>query len=160
LGLVGARPVEQKRGADRGVDGRLYFHDESDSAKAKTKQIITSVKAGHISVKDVRDLRGVLDREKAQIGVLISMERPTRPMLTEAASGGFYKSPWGSRHPVLQIITIKELLDGKGIDYPHSEGVNITFKKAPKVKNAETVSQMHLSDEDERQRNSKSLKKK
>jgi hypothetical protein len=51
-------------------------------------------------------------------------------------------------------------LDGKGIDYPHSEGVNITFKKAPRVKNAETVSQMHLSDEDERQRNSKSSKKK
>ena len=160
LGLVGARPVEQKRGADRGVDGRLYFHDESDSAKAKTKQIIISVKAGHISVKDVRDLHGVVEREKAQIGVLISMERPTRPMLTEAASGGFYKSPWGSRHSVLQVLTIKELLDGKGIDCPHSEGVNITFKKAPRVKNAETVSQMHFSDEDERQRGSKSAKKK
>jgi len=160
LGLVGARPVEQKKGADRGIDGRLYFHDEADRTTERTKQIIVSVKAGHVSVKDMRDLRGVVEREKAQIGVLISMERPTRPMLTEAASGGFYKSPWGSRHSVLQVLTIKELLDGKGIDYPYSEGVNITFKKAPRVKNAETVSQMHLSDEDERQRNSKSVKKK
>ena len=28
LGLVGARPVEQKKGADKGIDGRIYFHDE------------------------------------------------------------------------------------------------------------------------------------
>ena len=46
----------------------------------------------------VRDLRGVVDREKAEIGVLITLEDATRPMLTEAASADFYKSPWGS-HP-------------------------------------------------------------
>jgi DNA modification methylase len=160
MGLVGARPVEQKKGADKGIDGRLYFHDESDNAKSETKQIIISVKAGHVGVKDVRDLRGVIEREKAQISVLISMERPTGPMQTEAASGGFYKSPWGSRHPILQILTIEELLDGKEIDYPHSEGVNVTFKKALKAKNTETVPQMHLSDEEERQRNSKSFENK
>ena len=81
------------------------------------------------------DLRGAIDRGKCrEVGVLISMEDPTRPMRTEAASAGFYKSPWGSNHPVLQILTIKELLDGKGVDYPHSEGVNVTFKKAPKAK--------------------------
>lgn len=37
LGLVGARTSEQKKGADQGVDGRLYFHDERAGA---TKQII------------------------------------------------------------------------------------------------------------------------
>jgi hypothetical protein len=46
LGLVGARPVEKKKGADRGIDGRLYFHDEPDSPETKTKQIIFSVKSG------------------------------------------------------------------------------------------------------------------
>ena len=76
----------------------------------------------------------IIRREKAQIGVLISMEKPTKPMRTEAASAGFYKSPWGTSHPVLQILTIKELLDGKVVDYPHFEGVNVTFKKAPKAK--------------------------
>jgi len=134
LGLVGARPVEQRKGADKGIDGRLYFHDEADTTKAKTKQIIISVKSGHVSVAHVRDLRGVVEREKAQIGVLISMEEPTKPMLTEAATAGFYKSPWGTSHPVFQILTIKDLLGGKEIDYPHSEGVNITFNKAPKAK--------------------------
>jgi SAM-dependent methyltransferase len=57
LGLVGARPIEEKKGADRGIDGRLYFHDEADSKKGRTKQIILSVKSGKVSVKDVRDLR-------------------------------------------------------------------------------------------------------
>jgi site-specific DNA-methyltransferase (adenine-specific) len=135
LGLVGARPVEQKKGADKGIDGRLYFHDESDSSKTKTKQIIFSVKAGHVTVSHVRDLRGVLDREKAQIGVLITMEEPTKPMRAEAASAGFYKSPW-DKHPVLQILTIEELLNGKRIDCPPLGQVNVTFKKAPKAKDA------------------------
>ena len=44
LGLAAARPTEQKKGADRGIDGRLYFHDEGRNGK--TKQIIFSVKSG------------------------------------------------------------------------------------------------------------------
>ena len=88
----------EKKGADKGIDGRLYFHDEADTKKRKTKQIILSVKSGKVGVRDMRDLRGVVDREEAQIGVLICMEKPTRNMRREAASAGAYKSPWGS-HP-------------------------------------------------------------
>jgi site-specific DNA-methyltransferase (adenine-specific) len=131
LGLVGARPVEQKKGSDRGIDGRLYFHD--DPASGKTKQIILSVKAGHTNVAHVRDLRGVIEREKAEIGVLISMEEPTKPMRTEAAGAGFYDSPWGKRFPRLQVLTVGELLEGGGIEYPPPSQVNVTFKKAPKI---------------------------
>jgi DNA modification methylase len=130
LGQVGARPVEGKKGADKGIDGRLYFHDDP---KGKTRQIILSVKAGEtVTVAHVRDLRGVVDREKAEIGALICMADPTRPMRTEAASAGFYNSPWGKKYPRLQIITIEELLAGKEIDYPPT-GANVTFDKAPKV---------------------------
>lgn len=134
LGLVGARPVEQKKGADKGIDGRLYFHDEVDNARGKTKQIVISVKSGKVGVKDVRDLRGVVERENAQVGVLVSMLKATKAMRTEAASAGFYKSPWG-KHPVMQILTVEELLKGKKINYPDVPGVNVTFKKAPKSKN-------------------------
>lgn len=126
LGLVGARPVEQKKGADKGIDGRLYFHDEPKS----TKQVIFSVKAGGLHANYVRDLRGVIEREKAQIGVLISLEEPTKPMRSEAASAGFYKAPWGKDYPRLQLLTIAEILSGKGVDFPRE---NITFKKAPKT---------------------------
>jgi DNA modification methylase len=113
LGLVGARPVEEKKGADKGVDGRIYFH----TGEKKTRQIVLSVKAGHVSVSHLRDLRGVLEREQADIGVLISLEEPTAPMRKEAASAGFYTSPWG-KHPRLQLLTVDELLTGKGIDRP------------------------------------------
>jgi len=129
LGLVGARRAEQKKGADHGIDGHLFFHDEGGTGK--TKQILLSVKAGHVNVSQLRDLRGVIDREKAEIGVLLCLEDVTKPMRIEAASAGFYKSPWGN-HPRLQILTIAELFEGKGIDYPHSAG-NLTFKRAPKA---------------------------
>jgi DNA modification methylase len=132
LGLVGARPVEQKKGADKGIDGRLYFHDDADS---KTKQVILSVKAGHTSAPHVRDLRGVLDREKAEIGVLITMQEPTSAMRSEAAGAGFYTSQvWGKSYARLQILTVADLLSGKRIDMPPLHQVSVTFKKSPKAK--------------------------
>jgi hypothetical protein len=132
LGLVGARPVEQKKGSDKGIDGRLYFHDENEGGK--TKQVILSVKAGHTNVAHVRDLRGVVEREKAEIGVLITMQEPTSPMRKEAASGGFYDSPWGKRYPRLQVLPVAELLAGKGIAMPPIRQVSRTFKKAPRAR--------------------------
>ena len=131
LGLVGARPVEQKKGADHGIDGRLYFHDESKMIK--TKQVIFSVKSGKTSVAHLRDLNGVLERERAELGVLITLKEPTQPMRVEAAEAGWYESPWGTRHPRLQILTISELLEHKEINLPPSK-VNVTFKKADKIK--------------------------
>ena len=129
LGLVKARPADEKKGADRGIDGRLYFHDEGPGGK--TKQIIFSVKAGHVTVSHIRDLVGVIHREKAQIGVFLSLEPPTSPMRKEAASAGFYKSPWG-KHPRIQLLTIEDLLGGKTVDYPQI--ADVTFKKAQRVR--------------------------
>jgi hypothetical protein len=128
LGMVGARPVEQKKGADKGVDGRLYFHDDREGGR--TKQVVLSVKSGSVRVGDVRDLRGVMEREKAEIGVLISLHEPTKAMRAEAADAGFYDSPWGMRHRRLQILTVAELLGGKTIDCPPTAQVNVTFKRA------------------------------
>ena len=128
LGLVKARPADEKKGADRGIDGRRYFHDEKGG---KTKQIIFSVKAGHVTVSHIRDLVGVISREKAEIGAFLSLEPPTSPMRREAASAGFYKSPWG-KHPRIQLLTIEDLLGGKSIDYP--QATDVTFKKAQRVR--------------------------
>lgn len=127
LGLVGARPVEEKKGADKGIDGRIYFH----VGDGQTRQIILSVKAGHITVSQLRDLRGVLDREKADMGVLISLEEPTGSMRKEAANAGFYTSPWG-KHARLQLVTVEDLLTGKTIDRPPIQ-TSLTFKRAPKA---------------------------
>ena len=134
LGQVGARPVDQKKGADRGIDGRLYFH-EDDSGQSK--QIIFSVKAGGVTVSQVRDLRGVIEREKAEIGVFICFEEPTRPMLREAAEAGLYRSASIDRtaYPRLQILTIQQILDGKQPEYPLHRR-DATFKKAPRSRPA------------------------
>lgn len=136
LGLVGARPTEQKKGADKGIDGRIYFFDKI-SKKGKPNQIIISVKAGKVGVSHVRDLRGVIERENATIGVLISMNPPTSPMIIEAASASFYTSLelGGKKYPKIQLLTISDILAGKNIEYPSFgklEG-NATFKKAPKA---------------------------
>lgn len=144
LGLVGARPTDPKRGADKGIDGRLYFHDEGPTT-GKTKQVIISVKAGKVQVSHVRDLVGVIQREKAEIGVLISMQPPTSAMRQEAAAAGFYKSPGGTSHPRIQLLTIEEILNGKRIDLPPAGwSENRTFKKAPKREKAREDPQRQL----------------
>ena len=140
LGMVEARPAKQRKGADQGIDGQKNFHDEGRGGK--TKKIIFSVKAGHVTVSQIRDLVGVINREKAQIGVFLSLNPPTAPMRREAASAGFYKSPWGKNCPRIQLLTLEELLGGKGVDYPHA--ADVTFKRAKRIKSGPSEKQNHL----------------
>jgi site-specific DNA-methyltransferase (adenine-specific) len=130
LGLCGAKTTgEVKKGADRGIDGRIYFHEARSS---DSKQIIFSVKGGrNVGVTEVRDLLGVLQRERADIGVYISFAEPTKPMVREAAEAGFYTSQDGSKYPRVQLLTIKGLLSGtQRLERPlHVQ--DVTFKKAP-----------------------------
>ena len=136
LGLCGARPTEGiKKGADRGIDGRLFFHDDRSG---DSKQIIFSVKGGmNVGVSEVRDLIGVLQREKAEIGVYISFAEPTKPMRKEAAEAGFYISADGSQYPRLQLLTIHGLLEGtQRLERPlHVR--DVTFRKAPRARTAQ-----------------------
>jgi hypothetical protein len=89
--------------------------------------VLISVKAGRLHLSHVRDLRGVVEREKAEIGLLISMNEPTRQMRAEAATAGFYRSgsegagTWG-RHAKIQLLTVGELLAGARIDMPPRSG--------------------------------------
>lgn len=131
LGLVRARPIEEKKGADKGIDGRRYLAD----ARGITQTVVISVKGGHVTVSQIRDLRGVVQRENAAIGVFICLEEPTAPMRAEAASAGFYDAQnlGNTKHPRLQILTIADLLNGKKIDLPLQQDLP-SFKQAPKVK--------------------------
>jgi len=115
LSLIGARPYgDKKRGADTGIDGYVYFMDE----KEKIKKAIVQVKSGGVSVNQIRDLWGVIGRERAEMGIFITLEPPSKPMETEAISQGFYRSPLGKDYPKMQILTIDELLKGKKPDIP------------------------------------------
>jgi len=107
LSLIGAQPGNlSKKGADKGIDGNLYF-----GAKHEGRAIV-SVKAGdNVGVAMIRDLRGVMEREGAQIGVFLTLTEPSRPMITEAAGAGQFTLP-GLDAPVprLQIVTIEQAL--------------------------------------------------
>lgn len=129
LGLVGARPAqsEQKRGGDKGIDGYIYFHDEPQ----KVKKIIIQVKSGAVNPGYIRDLKGTVERDKADMGVFITLKEPSAGMKTEAISSGYYNSPgWNRNYPKIQVLTIRGLLEGKGIDYPPK--TSVTFPKAKK----------------------------
>jgi site-specific DNA-methyltransferase (adenine-specific) len=96
----------------------------------------------------VRDLRGVIEREKAEIGVLLSFEEPTAGMRSEAAEAGFYrggqgerplagKSPFDRDYPRIQMLTVGQLLAGTGIAYPHLGSSNITHRRAQRAQTPE-----------------------
>jgi site-specific DNA-methyltransferase (adenine-specific) len=89
------------------------------------------VKGGqNVSVQMVRDLRGVLEREKADAGVFVTLVAPTKPMIEEAAKAGFFDSPFGNkRHPRLQILTIEALLKGTKPNLPPL-AIDAGFKRA------------------------------
>ncbi|MCU0509788.1 MAG: restriction endonuclease, partial [Anaerolineae bacterium] len=85
----------------------------------KPKQVVVQVKSGHVKSGDVRELVGVLEREKAAIGVFITLEAPTSEMVTEAVKAGKYVSPgWGREYRRVQILTIEQLLRGAKVDMP------------------------------------------
>jgi len=133
LSLIDARPYkDKKKGSDTGIDGLKYFQDE----KHEVQKVIVQVKSGHVSVKDIRDLGHVIDREGSEIGIFITLENPTKPMIKEAVQKGFYKSPLGKQYPKLQIKTIDELLKDDRLDLPTT---HISHKKAQPSDKSEQI---------------------
>lgn len=123
-GRVGAQPYKGgKKGMDRGVDGYLHFRD----ADQKPQFAIVSVKGGGTKSGDVRDLKGTVDREKAAMGLFLTLHEPTREMVREAAAANFYETG-GMRFPKVQILTAAEIIAGKRPQVPF--GFTEGFKKA------------------------------
>ena len=124
LSLIAAQPGNfGKKGADRGLDGRLYF--------GKTGLGIVSVKAGeNVGVSMIRDLKGVMEREKAGIGVFLTLTEPTKPMVAEAASAGLHEEPGFAPVPRLQIVTVEQAmaLRERAVQLPARR--DDTFKRA------------------------------
>ena len=128
--LVDAQPFQgKKKGADGGIDGLIYFQDEPKGQK----KIIVSIKGGgNVNVSMVRDLAHVVAREKAEIGIFLTLKPPTKPMTVEALKEGYYVSPiTGKSFPKIQILTVEGLLSGaERALYPDLSQGSITFKKA------------------------------
>ncbi len=130
LGLVDAKPLGgiEKKGADRGVDGAISFTDKNGDLS----QVLVSVKSGHVNSAMVRDLKGTIEREKAAIGLFVTLEEPTKEMKLEADTAGLWRSDmWKRDYPRIQILTIADLLSGKKPQLPPF--VMPTYQQAPKL---------------------------
>jgi site-specific DNA-methyltransferase (adenine-specific) len=131
LDRVGALPNadERKKGADLGIDGRITFM----GADGRQESVIVSVKSGKPKADDVRVLKSVVDREKAAIGVLVSLEEPTKPMRLEATVAGTYHSDVSDRdYPKIQLISAADLLE-RGLRPQLPPLVAAPFQRATRV---------------------------
>jgi DNA modification methylase len=119
--------INQKKGADKGIDGFAYFLEEGQGHK----KIILQVKSGNVSSRDIRDLHGTIAREGAAMGIFITLKSPTSAMQKEAQECGVYQHKvMGRSYPCIQIVTVKDILeDGKHLDIPLSLEVLRTAEK-------------------------------
>lgn len=110
--------INEKKGADKGIDGLAYLAVGRDSKGGlTTARIIFSVKSGKVSSAAVRDLRGVIERESAAGGILLTLEEPTAQMHQEARQAGLFKGEFTSFER-LQIVTVQDILDGARLKLP------------------------------------------
>jgi site-specific DNA-methyltransferase (adenine-specific) len=122
--LVDGQPNERgKQHGDRGIDGVIRFAAELDRVSGRVEKFgrsLVSVKGGkQLNPAMVRDLKGTVDREKAELGLLLTLDTPTKGMLEEAASFGTYEWAWnGQRYPRAQIVTVGDLLEHRGPRMP------------------------------------------
>lgn len=110
--------INQKKGADRGIDGFAYFLEASGGHG----KIVFQVKSGSVSSRDIRDLFGTLTREKAAMGIFLTLKKPSSDMTKEAKACGLYDHKiMGKSYPVIQIVTVQEILEkGKRLEMPLS----------------------------------------
>lgn len=118
LDQIGATPRggDKKKGADGGIDGLITFSDVGSALQS----VIVSVKSGGVQAKDIRELNHVVEREKAVIGIFVTLEEPSKPMRDEAAQAGSWHSDlYDKSYPKIQIITAREIIeDNKMPDLP------------------------------------------
>jgi site-specific DNA-methyltransferase (adenine-specific) len=100
--------INTKKGADKGIDGTAYFL----TSKTDTEKIIFQVKSGAVNRSTIATLRGDMERENAQIAILLTLEEPTKPMREEAAAAGLYEHKlMGRSYNRIQIVTVQEIIE-------------------------------------------------
>lgn len=106
--------ASRSRSGDRGIDGRLYFHEDGNGP---LREVVVSVKGGKLKPTFIRELQGAVARERAPMGVLITLKEPSKQMIRDAASSGFYTCGSGT-YPKIQVITVKEILADARFELP------------------------------------------
>jgi site-specific DNA-methyltransferase (adenine-specific) len=120
--------INEKKGADAGVDARAYFK----TGKTDNAKIIFQVKSGGVQRGDIAKLRGDMEREQAALAILLTLEEPTRNMTNEAKAAGQYQhEDMGRSYDRISIVTIDKILGGTRLEIPMSlEVLKAAQKKA------------------------------
>lgn len=123
--------INDKKGGDGGIDGIAYMVDFDESNKVAYKQVIFSVKSSKtLSPTVIRDLFGTIEREKAEIGYLITLY-PMPNLVKEAAKYGTYQNKmFGHTYPKISVVSIQELLDGQRMNLPTAEVLKSAERKS------------------------------
>lgn len=129
--------IHEKKGADGGIDAIIKFVEDAK----RIGTVIISVKSGHVNVESIRNLWATVEREKVAIGVLLTLEEPTKPMIQEAKEAGVYKHPlMGRNFDRLQIVKVKEIVENKvRFNLPMGLSALKSAKKAEKEKQEELL---------------------
>lgn len=126
LDLINAMPSQSKtkdkmRGADKGIDGVITFHKDNVNGKWEYGRALVQVKGGTVHRDDIATLKSDVAREKADAGVFITLEKPTKPMISESVDAGNFTLPFSSvPYPKIQILAVEELLRGKKPNLPQA----------------------------------------
>lgn len=122
--------VNAKKGADKGIDGVVYFATGSNT----DERMIIQVKSGGVNRSVIATLNSDMQREQAQMATLITLEEPTKPMSEEALKVGFYHHPiMGKDYPKIQIVTVRELIEeDKRLELPMSHQLQKSAKERGK----------------------------
>lgn len=112
----------QARAKDGGVDGIIGFLDSENNLR----RIVVQVKGGsNLSPSIIRDLIGTVQKENADMGLLVSLHTPTKGMYQDANHAGDYKGK-ERLYKKIQIRTITELIEeDKLFDLPYENPVTI-----------------------------------
>ncbi len=151
LDLINAMPGPSKskdnmRGADKGIDGIVTFIKGTTNGKTEYERAIVQIKGGGVHRNDIATLKGDIEREKADCGILVTLEPPTKPMVQEVIDAGSFEIIFGNKFefPKIQILTIDNLLKGKQPNLPYGLSKNY-HKEAKAVEEDNGITQNNLN---------------
>lgn len=146
LTLIGASPPggTKKRGADRGIDGEIIWHDGENQ---RCRAIVSVKGTSSATVTQLRELVGAVEAHKAQAGVFLTLAPPTGPMRTLAAqSGEYHLAGTDARYPRIQVLSIEQLLAGARVDLPRIRRLDPTARAQPAGKPDDGQQSLGLED--------------
>lgn len=131
--------INEKKGGDGGIDGISTIIDKAESGDIEYRDVIYSVKSNKtLSPTVIRDLFGTVEREKAAMGVFISLY-PMKNLEKEAAQYGTYENKaFGQKYPKIKVVCVQDILDGKLSDIPISNSLSVV-KKAVETKSEKSI---------------------